>query len=56
MDVIKKNEDRNGYRFVNTYTVVNLEDMETEIVDKVRSYQQSKDTTYKKPFNIEDLF
>lgn len=54
MDVIKANEDRNGYRFVNTYIDVEIEDMETEIVDKVRSYQQSKDTSLKKPFDIND--
>ena len=35
MDVIKANADRNGYRFVNSYTDVEFEDMETEIRKEV---------------------
>ena len=55
MDVIKANADRNGYRFVNSYTDVEFEDMETEIVDKVRSYQQSKkEPSIKKSIDINE--
>ena len=55
MDVIKTNADRNGYRFVNPYTNVELEDMVTEIVDKTRSYQhQKQETSIKKTFDIDE--
>lgn len=55
MDTINENANRNGYRFVNAYTNVELEDMVTEVVDKTRSYQHSKqETSIKKTFDIDE--
>lgn len=53
-ELIELNEKRNGYRFTNAYVDVSLEDMETEIVDIVKSYQSEPQAILKKPQDVND--